>query len=108
RRSERQVPGSVGSAHRYLFSLQSRLLRAPIAPRRRPDEPKVREPETWKEIELPAGEPGPEWQEQAELTVQRALDRFQLVRGQAVHLARRAKQDRAGRLWRKVEPSWAK
>jgi hypothetical protein len=109
REHDRRVPTTTADAHRFLFAPQGRLLGTPTPTRRRPIVGSSRRVtgDAWKVIELPAGDRDVEWRKLAGLTVQRALDRFQLVRGQAVHLARQGKREQAARLWLQVEAAWA-
>jgi hypothetical protein len=109
RESNRRPPTTPADAHRYLFAVQSRLLKAPIRTARQPIVTRRhgQGTETWMELELPAGEHDAAWWELAELRVERTLDRFQVVRGQAVAMARRGNRDHAARLWRKAEVAWA-
>jgi hypothetical protein len=111
RGSNRQIPTTAKGAHRFLFSLQGRLLRAPVQTQRQrivtSRGGREEAVETWKEIELPGGDHHSEWRELAGLTAQRALDRFDFVRGQAVHEARRGRRQNAAGLWRKAEAAWA-
>jgi hypothetical protein len=109
REHHRRIPTTTADAHRFLFALQGSLLGTSTPTRRRPIVSSSRRvaDDTWKVIELPAGRGHAEWRELAELTVQRTLDRFQLVRGQAVHLAREGKREQAARLWLQVEAAWA-
>jgi hypothetical protein len=104
-----QVPATAAAAHRFVLALQSRLLRSSVRGRRRLVAAGVggRSAVTWLELELPAGERDAAWRELADLTVERALDRWRLVRDRAATAARRHHTRDARRLWCQQQAAWA-
>jgi hypothetical protein len=98
------APTRLADAHRYLLALQERLLPGATVLRRR-----VRGPHDWKNLELPpyAGEVTPDWTELAQLTVERALDRWQFVNGRARTAGRRGDTAATLCLFRESQAAWA-
>jgi hypothetical protein len=98
-------PATVAAAHRFALALQWRLLRA--APRPRSRSRLLTGGGRWKVLELPAGGRDDAWLELAELTVERALDRWRLVHDRATAAAHQGSRRASLRLWRQTDAAWA-